>query len=199
MEPSDRLRAARIKAGIETAKDAANRFGWSEPTYRAHENGVRGLTLKNVKPYAKAFRVSSAWLLTGEGGENPPALRVPVIGYVGAGSEAHFYSDGQGIGEDAPMPAFGNEDTVALEARGESLGHFFNRWLVYYDEVRNPPTDDLIGRLCVVETIEGKVLVKKLMKGTARGYFHLLSQTEAPIEDAELVWAALVTGMTPKE
>lgn len=69
MEPSDRLRLARTRHGCKTAADAARRFGWPLVTYRSHENGVRGLTRDNVKPYAKAFKVSEAWLLTGEGGD----------------------------------------------------------------------------------------------------------------------------------
>lgn len=70
MEPHERLKLARERAGIPTAKEAAARYGWTEVTYRAHENGTRGLTRDNVKPYAKAFKVREGWLLTGEG--DPP-------------------------------------------------------------------------------------------------------------------------------
>lgn len=55
-----------------------------------------------------------------------------------------------------------------------------------------------MGQLCVVELIDGRVLVKMLMRGTRQGLFHLLSQAESPIEDAEIVWAARVTAMTPR-
>lgn len=64
---SARLKAARIAAGFESAAAAAERFGWAYPTYAQHEGGA-GIG-KNPGRYARAFRVSEAWLLTGEGGE----------------------------------------------------------------------------------------------------------------------------------
>ncbi|TPE49958.1 helix-turn-helix domain-containing protein [Amaricoccus solimangrovi] len=65
-ETAQRLQAAREASGFPSAKAAARRFGWSEDTYAQHENGTRGLT-RSATRYAKAFKVSSAWILTGEG------------------------------------------------------------------------------------------------------------------------------------
>ena len=67
MEAFERLQAARKRAGFETAQDAANRFGWNAVTYRAHEAGDRGLKIEVAAKYAKAFKVSQSWLLTGAG------------------------------------------------------------------------------------------------------------------------------------
>lgn len=61
-----RLQQAREIAGFKTAKDAAKRFGWAYYGYAQHENGTRGLN-QSSKKYAKAFKVSEGWLLTGEG------------------------------------------------------------------------------------------------------------------------------------
>lgn len=61
-----RLRQARLAAGFRSAGSAARRFHWPEPTYRQHESGVRGL-VKVAGEYAKAFKVSEAWLLQGVG------------------------------------------------------------------------------------------------------------------------------------
>jgi hypothetical protein len=121
-----------------------------------------------------------------------------LVGYVGAGAEAHFYSSAdEGLGEvDAP-PGY-TAKTVAAEVRGESLGPLFDRWLVYYDDVRSPVTPDLIGRLCVVGLPNGKVLVKKIQRSRSSGLFHLLSNLEAPIFDQEIAWAARVKTMTPR-
>lgn len=65
-EPAKRLEEARIARGFKNAKDATNYFGWSYVTYTQHESGERGIT-RAVEKYAKAFRVSPGWLLTGEG------------------------------------------------------------------------------------------------------------------------------------
>lgn len=66
-DPAKRLEQARLGAGFTSAREAAIRFGWKYETYVQHENGTRGIT-RSVGRYAKAYRVSEAWLLTGEGG-----------------------------------------------------------------------------------------------------------------------------------
>lgn len=74
MSPTaERLRQARIAAGFDTARAAARRHGWSVDTYGSHENGTRGLRNAAALRYARAFKVSAGWLLTGEGaGPAPP-------------------------------------------------------------------------------------------------------------------------------
>lgn len=64
--PALRLRQAREASGFRSANAAAIRFGWSVHTYGQHENGTRGLARAAAK-YAKAYKVSEGWLLTGEG------------------------------------------------------------------------------------------------------------------------------------
>jgi len=66
-DSAKRLKSARIVRGFKNAKKAALYFGWIYETYSQHENGTRGLTSKRAEVYAKAFRVSPGWLLTGEG------------------------------------------------------------------------------------------------------------------------------------
>ena len=62
-----RLREARRRAGFQNAADAAERFGWPVIAYRSHENGIRGLKAHVAKKYAKAYKCSFPWLMTGEG------------------------------------------------------------------------------------------------------------------------------------
>lgn len=65
-EPAQRLEQARIARGFDEAKKAALFFGWNYNAYAQHENGTRGIS-RAASAYAKAYRVSEAWLLTGEG------------------------------------------------------------------------------------------------------------------------------------
>jgi len=201
-ETHERLQEARKKAGFETASDAARAFGWNEITYRAHENATRGLRRPMAERYAKAFRIKAEWLIFGKPGEasepqNPAT--VPLTGYVRAGSEAHFFGR-QGFAEleRVPAPDSATEETVALEIRSDSLGAIFKSWLLFYDEVRRPVTPDLIGKLCVVGLDEGRILVKKIQRSRARGLYHLVSQTESPILDVAVDWAARVKSMAPR-
>ena len=65
-EEAKRLEEARKARNFATAKDASRYFGWKYETYIQHEQGIRGLS-RAADKYAKAFRVSKGWLLTGEG------------------------------------------------------------------------------------------------------------------------------------
>ncbi|WP_420133976.1 S24 family peptidase [Rhodopseudomonas sp.] len=203
-EPHERLQKARREAGYEDAAAAAEALGIPQPTYFAHENGSRGIS-RSARRYADFFRVSLEWLLTGKGQprrsladeQRGQPRTVHLVGYVGAGAETHFFQ------HDAPLdeviaPEGASEATVAVEIRGESLGTFFDRWLVFYDDVRRPVTTDMIGKLCVVGLQDGRILIKKIQRSRTRGLFHLLSQTEAPILDASLEWAAKVKSMVPR-
>lgn len=133
--------------------------------------------------------------LEGVGSE---ARMVPIVGYVGAGAIANLFAEGQGPFDEVEAPPGSHPKTVANEIRGDSLGPFFNEWLLFYDDVRTPVTQDLFGELCVVGLSDGRVLVKKLQAGVAPGLFTLLSQYEAPILDVEVEWAAKVKGMQPR-
>ena len=63
---NERLRNARIAAGFASATDAINYCHWRGRTYRAHENGQNNFDPNTAAEYAKAYGVSTAWLLLGE-------------------------------------------------------------------------------------------------------------------------------------
>lgn len=66
-DASERLKQARIRAGFDTAADAAAYLGVSPPTYASHENGSRGVTASRARDYARSFRVDPEWILYGKG------------------------------------------------------------------------------------------------------------------------------------
>jgi hypothetical protein len=128
----------------------------------------------------------------------PKSLMVPLVGYVGAGSEAHFYAAADPNLDMVEAPPGGTPETVAAEIRGTSLGPLFERWLIYYDDVRTPVTPDLYNRLCICGLPDERVLVKQLKPAGQPNYFHLLSNAEPPIFDQEVMWAARVRNMAPR-
>ena len=66
-DPADRLRIARMRAGFQTAKEAAESMGLPVSTYIGHENGSRGYPAKRAATFARKFKVSEQWLLYGTG------------------------------------------------------------------------------------------------------------------------------------
>lgn len=193
---ASRLTTAREAKGLSQS-DLARLIGIKPQAIQAIEAG-RVEKPRNIVAIAKALDVEAGFLLTGDDATSIDLNEVPLVGYVGAGATAHFYASAdEGLGT-APAPEGATANTVAVEIRGESLGALFEHWLVYYDEVRSPVTHDMIGRLCVVGLIDERVLVKKIQRSKTPGLYHLLSNTEAPIFDAEVVWAARVKSMMPR-
>src|SRR5882757_1952448 len=141
-----RLRMAREKH-FKSARLAAKAMGIPVSTYGAHERaeqeGGRDYGPDEATQYARRFGVTPEWLLTGRepfpSGDEEPAPKVHVVGYVGAGAEAHIYDVPQADLDEVEAPVVSNEATVAVELRGNSLVSFFNRWLVFYDDIRRAP------------------------------------------------------------
>ena len=123
---------------------------------------------------------------------------MPLVGYVGAGAIAHFYADGQGPFDEVDAPTTPSRRRSRSRFRGHSLGALFDNWLVFYDDVRDPPDDSLVGRMCVCGLSDGRVLIKALKRSHNAGLWHLLSNTEPPIYDVALDWAAPVREMRPR-
>jgi hypothetical protein len=201
----ERLRIAREKH-FKSARLAGKAMGIPVSTYGAHERaespGGRDYGPDEAKKYGRRFKVAPEWLLTGRepfptgADEAPPLPKVPVLGYVGAGSTAHLYDVPPSHLDEVSGPADTSESTVAVEIRGDSLGPFFNRWYVFYDDVRRPMTPDLIGQLCVVGLADGRILIKQVQRGSDLGLYNLHSATERPILDVTIDWAARVNSIS---
>jgi hypothetical protein len=205
-----RLRLAREAWGFKSASLAAKAMGIPAATYIAHERaevGGREYGMGEAQRYAWRFGVTPEWLLTGGGHgpsddpnvplpERPLDPKVPVLGYLGAGSTAHFYDVNREELDEVIRPEGATESTVAVEIRGHSMGPLFNHWIVFYDNVGWPVTDDLIGELCVVGLKDGRVLLNQVQPGRTKGSYNLISATENPIENAPIEWAAQVYTMS---
>lgn len=127
--------------------------------------------------------------------DRPPKRLVPVKGYVGAGSQAHYYAVDPGDLGEIDGGELATDQSVALVIIGSSLGKFFDRWHVLYDDVRSPVTDDLIGELCVVGLPDDRIVVKKIKRNGRR--YDLISNvdSEPPIENVNIEWAAKVKNL----
>jgi DNA-binding XRE family transcriptional regulator len=199
-ERHDRLRQARIAAGFDRASDAAARFGWNENTYKSNENGNAPFSFRKARDYAEAFGVRAEWLYD----ETGPVLAtadpmVRIIGRVGADAEgAVIHTTGQEGFDTAPVPPGGTSAAVALEVVGHSMRAIAEDGsLIYFEDQRNPPTPDMLGYYCIVETEDGRVLFKRLLRGSSPGLYVLESQVGPPIDDVRLRWAADPTAIIP--
>lgn len=173
-----------------TQEDLADAAGISVSQVSKIENGEREPRLGELQAFAKLLNYPLVVIA-----EKPT---VPLVGYVGASSEMCLYNEGQGPFGEARMPPTGTKATVAVEIRGDSLGSVLNGWTAYYDDRREPPTEDLHNELCVVALEDGRVLIKRLLPGRVRNRFDLYGSNDAPLLDQAVVWAARVIALLPK-
>jgi transcriptional regulator with XRE-family HTH domain len=157
------------------------------------ERGLRQPTLDQVKRLSTVLDIPLE-----EFGDISAARKVKLVGFVSAGSVAVLYSEADDPDEWVEAPDGATERTVAAEIRGTSLGELFDRWLVFYDDLRERPSRSLLNKLCIVGLADGRVVVKKLTKGQLPGRYTLVANTEPPIYDAAVIWAARIKHMTPR-
>jgi len=196
-QPSDRLKEAREKAGFDSAKAAAEAMGAAVATYIQHENGTRGFPAKAAERYATFFRTTPEWLLYGRARRSSNLSRI--IGQVGADvSGSVIMTTAHENWDMAPPPPGATSRAVALDVRGDSMHTFAeNGALIYFEDQRAPLDPDLIGVPCVVETEDGRVLVKRPKRGSQPGLYDLESDFGPVMRDVRLTWAAEIIAVIP--
>lgn len=193
----ERLREARRAAGL-SVDQVAQRAGYSASGVRAIENGQNGLRPDAAEKFAPVLGVTTAWLLTGDGDRDATPL-VRIIGRVGADTEGTvIHATGQEGYDMAPVPPGGSRDSVALEVVGHSMRAIAEDGsLIYFEDQRNPPTPDMLGYYVIAELEDGRVLFKRLLRGSRPDVYMLESQIGPPIEDVRIRWAAEPTAIIP--
>ena len=172
----DWIRTGLRHAG-KTRTGLAKALGRSPSAVTDLLNGHRRLRADEIGVVSEYLGIEPPRLIGG--GSRPLAPKAPLIGYVGAGAVAHFYSDGQGPFDEVDAPYDAKPETVAVQVRGHSLGALFDNWIVFYDDIRNSPDDSLVGRMCVCGLADGRVLIKALKKSPPTGLWNSALQHRA--------------------
>lgn len=76
--PAQRLQNLRKSKGFKRPEDAAQRYGWSVHTYKAHEAGQRGISKSKAVLYADKFGSSPEYILFGSAIETKQAPEIQV-------------------------------------------------------------------------------------------------------------------------
>lgn len=165
-------------------------MGVSRGQFIKLERGERRLTQQYIQQAAKAFHVPQAHIL--DSAEGPTTI--PVVGRVGASTDGVIVQDvGQGPFGEIDLPAGATGSEVAVEVQGHSMGIYApNGSLIIYDDRRDPPSEDMLGEVCVVGLPDGRVLLKRLLRGSRRGLFDLESLIGETMRDQRVEWAAVV-------
>lgn len=149
----------------------------------------------------RAGHIDSSEIALGAGdfGSSVQSKRMSrVVGYVGAGSEAHYYALADDEFEEVEAWPGSSDKAVAVEIRGKSFGPLMDGWIVHYEDVRSPITDDMLNKTCVVGLADDRILLKKVRQENDGSFTLLSNSNEEPIRDAIIEWAAMVIGFKPR-
>lgn len=203
----ERLRLAIELAGFKKVAPFAESIGESPIKVRQHINRDRipsdalDTYVRKLRPYG----VTADWLLSGRGpaprglkglptdsvskSERPTGASVEITHLVGAGDQVFPISGDAPLGYIKSPPGF--EDGGAVAIRGDSARPLYDdQDLLFYKAWEPPPTSPrhIPIRPVIVELVDGRSLLKRLMPGTKKGRFHLVSINPAvpPIYDVEI-------------
>jgi phage repressor protein C with HTH and peptisase S24 domain len=195
-EARDRLREAREKAGYATASDAAKAMGILPAAYINHENGWRGFS-RVADKYARFFRVSLDWLLTGRGDMRPrhheARVSLPILGKVGAGAAIFIPDDAPNELGEVEINLDGD---FIVEVDGMSqFPRFQPGEKIIVCGAPEPPAR-LLGSYAVVQVEnEGKRLIKKIRRGTRAEQWDLESHNDETQRNVTILAAWRVKGL----
>lgn len=190
------LKAARKARGWSQEQLAAEAGAGSKGYVSELESGKRpippGTTLEM---FARALGVPVDQLM----GPGTADVMVPVIGRVGANpDDSIVYTTANDADAWVPLPPGGTSKAAALVVVGHSM-----RWvaedgaLIYFEQQRNPPSEDMLGDIVIVETEQDQVLIKRLLRGSKPKHFDLESQNGPTLRDQQIRWAAEITAIIP--
>lgn len=195
---AEKIRAIRQANGM-TQVEFAERLGTTQSTVTRWEKGSipQGDMLQAIATLANT---TVERLMGTDDLAAVPGETIPVVGFVGAGSAVFPYDDfpkGDGL-DHVERPPFVKGQVVAVEVRGDSLLPVAeDGWRLVYAGEQTLEESEILNKLCVVKLADGRALVKRIIRGSEQGRFHLLSTNAPIIENVEVEWAAPVKAIIP--
>ncbi len=106
-------------------------------------------------------------------GDPPPQVEIEIHHFVGAGDEVHLVEGDGGFDYTEAPPGY--EQGGAAIVRGDSGRPMFETGDVLFWKHQEQPPKDATKRPVIVYLKDGRLFVKKLLPGPARGVYHLIS------------------------
>lgn len=186
MNVGEQVRTAREAKGL-TQKELAKLAGCSQADIHRIESGL----VNNSKYLVKILNILHL--------SDTSTEMVPVVGYVGAGSEVFPIDDhvkGDGL-DHIPAPP-GMVNGIAVIVRGDSMIPKYDDGEVLFIEKTLYSIDGLIGENCYIQLPDGRCYVKKLQYGSRPGLYTLISYNAAPIVDVAVERAYPIAFTKPR-
>lgn len=194
----DRLRQARKRAKFGSAAEAARKLGMPTSTYASHENGQTEPGNDDVRRYAKAFRASPAWILTGDGPADAQNL-IPLMGRIGAGGDIDpdYEQVPEGGIEEIELLINVGVDAIAFEVNGASMKPRYDSGSLIVCTRNGRDPESLLGIEVALRTVNNKRYLKTLRASRRRGLYILESFNADPIYDVRVAWVGEILAVIP--
>lgn len=196
-DPSKRAQAFKdwMKAIGTNTKQVARASGVPYSTLASFVQGdTQSLKGDTEHQIANHYGVSTADIFA-----NAEARLIRVIGRAGADTSGELiHSNADAHYDHVPAPPPGIPANAAIEVFGDSMrATAEDGSIIYFNDQRTPPTPDMIGYPCIVELEDGRVLFKRLLRGSREGVYMLESNIGPPMDDVRIRWAAEPTFIVP--
>lgn len=184
----NRLKNLRVAKGW-TQDEAASAFNYSKSGYVKIEGGERGLTLETIKKASEIYGVSAASVV---------GDFVKINGAIWHDGRVEAVTPGF-LGVDyvpAPGNADGRETLALVVAEGVMIDRFESGEILFFGTKTEAISEDMIGKLCLIETADGRTMVRKLFRSRNPGLYDLYSERLDPTIGEKIKWAAKLVAMT---
>ena len=172
----EKIRKIRVSTGMEQDQ-FAEKLGTTQSTVSRWENGSKpGADF--LRKIADMANTTIDRLLGIDDLAAHPSIRYG-CGYVGAGAVVMPFDDyAKGDGMDyVDRPAFVTGQAVAVEVRGDSLWPVAeDGWRLVYTGQQAILEEEVLNRLSVVQLVDGRMLVKRIVRGSMPQRYHLIRQ-----------------------
>jgi len=198
MSFGSRVKAARTAKKL-TQQELADLVGVGKTSVSSWEKDVSVPRPKAMKKLAEALGMPTPKLQFGESGEtwahqgqgdDQPAndggtWTVPMRGYVGAASAFTPFGD---IYDEIQTTFKPEPTTEAVMLDGNSMEPAFPHGTLIFYSVMDEHVERYVGRVCIAQLADGRVLFKILNKGSRFGVFNLVSLNPdvKPIADVQV-------------
>ena len=190
----ERIRRARKDLSL-TQQEFAERLQVTQPTVHRWEKGFYDPDEGALQRLSEMTDLPPAYFRYGEQALGPGPRTVNVVGYIGAGAQLNPIDDhAQGAGlEVVESPPGETLSTVAVIVRGDSMYPVYQDGdVIFYARDGVDDEAGYLGRECVVKIVNGPTMLKRVMRGSDRGSYLLLSYNASPFDNVRLEWASPV-------
>lgn len=162
------------------------------------QTAVRDVLERTENPgIGTLFRIAEALEIPVE--QITGAERVPLAGQIGAGGLVAFFKDDAEV-EFIPRPPLAPGALMAFVVAGDSmLPKYEPGDVVFIRRDHDGVLPAYLGRYCAVHLTDGGTYLKVLAPGTEAGRFTLRSLNAADMDNVEVVWAAPVLYVKPRD